>query len=162
MKKLFALILVICTLSGGCVYADGETTAEKKIEALKKYHIVSCYEDGSFHPERNITRAEFCKLISARLGENDPKPTVNSYYFCDVPKDFWANPYITFCKNLGLANGVYEEDKIYAVTVDENGNEIKKEELFLKDELSAMNQNPTKTCLRRTIIYPAVTRSKLS
>ena len=137
MKKLLALILVICSLSSVCVYAEGGV--EEKIETLKKYHIVSCYEDGNFYPEKNITRAEFCKLVSAMLGENDPKPTVNSYYFKDVPKEFWANPYITYCRNLGLVNGVYETEKLYAVVVDENGNETGKEELFLRDDFNELH-----------------------
>ena len=107
-----------------------------KIEKLKKYGIVNCYDDGNFYPENNITRAEFCKMTAAALGENFSELVAPSEKFADVPVEHWANEYINFCYDKGLVQGVTPVEKIYFVDLDENGNEIGKTEAFFRDDLA--------------------------
>ena len=77
-----------------------------KIETLSKYNIVSGYEDGTYRPDNNITRAEFCKLIMCA--------TMNDYVdkydkcFIDVSENFWAEGYIYAAKSLGVVAGTTE------------------------------------------------------
>ena len=126
MKKLLALLIAIfIPFSNSVVLAsdnNGIVSSETKIEKLKEYGIVNCYEDGNFYPDKNITRAEFCKLISTILSmpanyDNTTK------YFSDVPTEHWANEHITFCYENGLIQGTSEPKKICFVDVDEYGNE---------------------------------------
>ncbi len=93
----------------------GLYNSEEKIEKLKQYNIVNCYEDGGFYPENNITRAEFCKMVSIIAGISLDDKNETSSFFSDVSKEHWANPYIMFCYNHGLIQGVsknlFEPDK---------------------------------------------------
>ena len=55
------------------------------INTLAVYGLVSGYEDGSFHPEETVTRAEFASMVASAL--NLRVPTQN--YFSDVAEDAW-------------------------------------------------------------------------
>ncbi len=142
MKKLTVIFCVICLLSNITIYADETSTTysmEQKIEKLKQYNIINCYEDGSFQPQNNVTRAEFCKMVSVMLGIDDKEKSIdNNNFFADVPTEHWANQYITFCYSRGLINGVMEAEKLYFVDLDENGNEIDQSELFYRDDFNEL------------------------
>ena len=59
--------------------------------------IVIGYEDGGFHPEDQITRAEFATIMARFV----PAATAADRDFPDVPGDHWALGYIRTC----VANG---------------------------------------------------------
>lgn len=80
-------------------------TLQQKIDALKSYGIVKGYADGEFYPERNITRAEFTKIVALISGYSEDMLTEDDDYFNDVSKEHWANKYINFCYKYGLVNG---------------------------------------------------------
>ena len=140
MKRLTIIFLCLTYfLTNTIVYASGISTAytaEQKIEKLKEYNIMCGYEDGNFYPQNNITRAEFCKIVSVISGLQTDKPVNNCDFFADVPQDHWANKYIISCCNNGLVNGVFREEELYFVDLDENGNEIDRSKLFYKDNIS--------------------------
>lgn len=136
MKKLTVILCVICLLSNVVTYAS--EVPEEKIEKLKGYNIISCYEDGEFCPEKNITRAEFCKMVSVMTGMTAEDSAVTDNLFADVPTNHWANPYVAFCYNQGLISGVSQAEKLYFVDLDENGNEIGRSELFYRDDLKEL------------------------
>lgn len=50
--------------------------------------IISGYDDGSFRPEENITRAELAVMLYGFTKDNEPKKE-----FWDL-KDHWAKEYI--------------------------------------------------------------------
>ena len=58
----------------------------EEIETLAAYQMLSGYEDGGFHPENTVTRAEFCAMIATalNLSPSDSAPT-----FTDVPSTAW-------------------------------------------------------------------------
>ena len=60
--------------------------------------IVLGYPEGGFHPEDQITRAEFATIISRFAPEAPASAAVG---FTDVPADHWATQYIGTC----YANG---------------------------------------------------------
>ncbi|MCL2165000.1 MAG: S-layer homology domain-containing protein [Oscillospiraceae bacterium] len=60
--------------------------------------IVLGYPDGGFHPDDQITRAEFATIMSRFVPET---PTPATSEFADVPADHWAIQYISTC----YANG---------------------------------------------------------
>ena len=62
-----------------------------------KMKIVIGYPDGGFHPEDNITRAEFATIMSRFVSTSSNAAPA----FSDVPADHWAAGYISTC----VANG---------------------------------------------------------
>ena len=58
------------------------------VERLYNMGIISGYDDGSFRPEENITRAEFAVMLYGFTKDNEPKKE-----FWDL-KDHWAKEYI--------------------------------------------------------------------
>ena len=66
--------------------------ARNYIEELVKMNVLNGYEDGSFLPERTITRAEFAKMIVTAL---DLPSTSDALDFSDQDKiPTWARGYI--------------------------------------------------------------------
>ena len=75
--------------------------AEEYITALVKLGVVSGFEDGSFHPDNLVTRAEFVKLMTGALnlkGGADSR-------FADVPADSWYCSYVNAAFAAGLITG---------------------------------------------------------
>lgn len=68
------------------VFSDIETDKwySSSISALAKKGVMSGYPDGSFKPEKSITRAEFVQIMSMLDEKNDAKAPYN-----DI-KDHWA------------------------------------------------------------------------
>ncbi len=117
MKKLTVLLCIAGLLANMIVYADSTPDAyssEDKIEKLKQYNIVHCYEDGNFHPEKNITRAEFCKMVSIMTGMTKEYSSDSNSLFADVPTEHWANQYVMFCFDNGLVKGVSIPQNLFA------------------------------------------------
>lgn len=85
-------------------------TLQQKIDGLKSYGIVKGYADGEFYPERNITRAEFAKIVALISGYSEDMLTEDDDYFNDVSKEHWANKYINFCYKYGLVDGTSSGD----------------------------------------------------
>ena len=88
-------------------YVDvSDESLSTKLADLSRYNIINGYEDGTFKPNNNITRAEFSKLIMCA--------TMNDYIvefdkgFVDVKDGFWAEKYIYAAKKLGVVNGTTE------------------------------------------------------
>ncbi|MCH5210681.1 MAG: S-layer homology domain-containing protein [Oscillospiraceae bacterium] len=74
-------------------------------EYTKPY--ASGYEDGSFRPDNNITRAELAAMI-ARLINGDDIPATYSSSFFDVPADIWYNKYVGYLEAYNVLSG-YED-----------------------------------------------------
>lgn len=141
MKRLLSsAVLIFCMLVNFTVYSQSSNkylSVEEKICELKNLGIIHCYEDGEFYPEKYITRAEFCKMISVIQGGENNFDIQND--FSDVPTEHWANRYITFCFNKGLINGIIQPEKIFFVDVDENGNETERTEVEIMDGVAEVH-----------------------
>lgn len=77
--------------------------ANDAVTALVERKIVDGYGDGTFRPERNITRAEFVTLVIKAFY---PNAEAMDCGFKDVSRDSWAYPYIAAASNLGIVNGI--------------------------------------------------------
>lgn len=75
--------------------------AANYIAFVYENNIVTGYEDHTYHPSSNITRAEFATIMQRYLGI-ELNEDAN---FSDVSKDHWAVAYIGACKFAGLING---------------------------------------------------------
>lgn len=69
---------------------------------MEKEDLLKGYEDGSFKPNKNITRAEFTSII-AKIIEDEGKYSPKE--FIDVKRGFWAEDSINLITSLKLMNG---------------------------------------------------------
>ncbi|MGN0183112.1 MAG: S-layer homology domain-containing protein [Candidatus Ornithomonoglobus sp.] len=76
---------------------------KKAITTLSKLNVIDGYEDGTFGPNKDITRAEFTKLIVYMLGYGNISTTTTQ--FNDLAADHWANANIATAYDLGIVNG---------------------------------------------------------
>ncbi len=74
------------------------------ISIMADMGLLSGYEDGSFKPEGNITRAEFATVVCRALGV-EANYSDNRQVFDDVPANHWAAGYITVAAQQGIVNG---------------------------------------------------------
>ncbi|NCB52686.1 MAG: S-layer homology domain-containing protein [Clostridia bacterium] len=114
LKRTLALVLVLAlSVSFFAFGASASFTDSSKIEykdavsILTGLGIIEGFEDGSFQPTGDVTRAQMAKLIAyALLGEDDAEDlTAKSDVFTDVSASHWAAGYILFCKNMGIIDG---------------------------------------------------------
>ena len=82
---------------GGCWY-------EKYVGFAAQNQFISGYEDGTFRPDNQMSRAEFAALIAKYLKLDN---TENGSAFSDS-KGHWANGYITALSSAGYVRG-YED-----------------------------------------------------
>lgn len=80
---------------------------EKYIKGLAEKKVVSGYEDGTFRPDGNVTRAEFvsmlCKGFKIEAKENNSG-------FGDVPEGAWYAKNVASLKKLGIIYGDEENN----------------------------------------------------
>ena len=97
MKKtilVFFLSICILSLSLSAVFAitfsDLKSThwAYNDIMNLANDGIINGYKDGTYKPEKNVTRGEFLKLIMTSLYDGNGYFEVNNFNF-----GHWAMPY---------------------------------------------------------------------
>ena len=90
--------------SSRCSFPDlpGDLAEKEQIETLACYGLVAGYEDGCFHPQDAITRAQFCTLLANAL--NLPAST-KSPSFSDVSANAWYAPYVSAMAAKGFIAG---------------------------------------------------------
>ncbi len=96
-KKLLQLLLltVFFAFSVGqafCIeYSDLHPShwAYNQIKTLTDEHVLVGYPDGTYHPDENVTRAEFATMVIKTVGQENAqiKDIIN---FNDIEKSFWA------------------------------------------------------------------------
>lgn len=74
----------------------------KAIEALKKVGIIQGYGDGTFLPDKPITKVAFLKMLFRSAGYNPPTPGNYTTGYNDVPTDSWFAPYVKKALELKL------------------------------------------------------------
>ena len=106
MKKILCLILTLCLMLSFVVsvsaYSDVAADADA-IKVLSGIGILDGFEDGTFRPEENVTRAQMAKIICHTLGYGDLGKITTK--FSDVPENHWAAGYIDVAYNIGIIKG---------------------------------------------------------
>lgn len=83
---------------------SGEKCAEAVME-LASLGVVNGYDDGTFRPGRNVTRAEMAQLAANALNaELDPELT-STDLFSDMKEAAWAVPAVEYCSGIDVING---------------------------------------------------------
>ncbi len=104
-------------LPGGFIDVSSEHWAYGEIIACLAAGIAAGYEDGTYHPEFSVSRAQMAVYISRALagGDDNVPDGPDTATFDDVPTDHWAYRYVEYC----VANGVVQgyDAVTYAPTV---------------------------------------------
>jgi len=110
MKKILLLIiiLIIALASFTNVYAQSFPDISKDIvEAaglLSGYGIVQGYPDGTFKPEKQVTRAEMAKIVTVAGGLSEYSKNMTSVY--DDMHGHWAESYVELANVLNIVKGI--------------------------------------------------------
>lgn len=81
---------------------ESASWAEEYIYALVEKSVISKSEDNMFYPLRNITRAEFIKMLVTGLDLSDESAEAS---FEDVDENAWYYIYVAAAQKHGLING---------------------------------------------------------
>ena len=145
LKKFLALALAVMMTFSLMVTANAITTDaavtdrdsitdefKEAVAVLNGLGIITGYEDGTFRPDKPISRQETTALVY-RLHSGDVKDTKNDLYstadnikqFTDVKADGgqkWSAGYIGYCANQGIIKGV--SDTRFAPTHEVTGYQV--------------------------------------
>ena len=113
MKKRFSMLIALAmiltslvpsfTASAAFSDVDDSNSYVEAISTLSTLQVINGYGDGSFQPEKEITRAEYTKMIVYMLGMDSFTTPITT--FTDVPESHWANAYIKTAFDMGIING---------------------------------------------------------
>ena len=113
-KRTACLFLCVCMLlclalpaaaaeSGGAGFTDqGQIRNTGAVQMLVDLGLISGYTEGTFRPEKTITREEVAKLVAILCTEN-PEPPADIYFY--DAQNSWALNYISYCAGQGIIGG---------------------------------------------------------
>lgn len=85
------------------VFPDQDASSYRSaISILKTYGLLHGKEDGLFHPQDTLSRAELCQMLAGALNCTYP---VNESPYSDVSDDAWYAPAVIAMTNMGIVNG---------------------------------------------------------
>ena len=110
MKKVLSLVLVIAMVLSSFSFAFAakfediaEIDYEEAINTLSALGVITGYEDGTYRPEKTVTRAEMAKLMVELLGYGDLVAGAKSN-FADT-QGHWADQWIAIAAGRGIVIG---------------------------------------------------------
>ena len=114
-KRILALVLSLAMVLGtiGTVFAANDLTADiedvstqKAVSRLAAFGIVNGMEDGKYHPELDVTREQFAKLIVEATGLGSAATaTGGTTLFKDVDASRWSAGYVNVATGQGIIKG---------------------------------------------------------
>jgi hypothetical protein len=125
MKKILSVALstaMAFSMFASVAFGDTAVSPQQQFDALKAKGIFSGYPDGTAGLDKDMTRAEFAKVITKLLGLKEITGTL-SYTDKNYTAKNWAVPYIEAVTAAGIMEGKNVEKKIFdfngKVTVSE-------------------------------------------
>ncbi|MQL53258.1 hypothetical protein GFC01_13520 [Desulfofundulus thermobenzoicus] len=113
-SRLLAVTLVCCLLLAlaGAAYAGFSDLnghwAQKQVQAWADRGLVNGYPDGTFQPDKAVTRAEFVALVNRAMNKQNPEATAD---FKDVQTGDWFYREVAAAVKAGYVSGY--EDKTF-------------------------------------------------
>ena len=108
LAMLVVFMMMLSTVAFASSFADVADTSSYStaIEVGVDLGLIKGYEDGTFKPEGEITRAEFAAIVVRLLGQEAQAAGAKaSTQFVDVPADHWAAGYVNIAVQAGVING---------------------------------------------------------
>jgi len=110
MRSMFSqqqLELLLAENDSTAFTDSSKNWAHKYIELANSLNIASGYPDGTFRPNKNITRAELIALLvrAYHLSEEKQLTKPDSVLFKDVPANHWARKAIITASLLNIVKG---------------------------------------------------------
>lgn len=106
---LIMSLLIVLLASTGLALANFDDVeghwAQEVINGWSKAQLISGYEDGTFRPDAEITRAEFVVIVNRSFGFTE----VQENLFTDVPLDAWFSTHVDRAVAAGYISG-YDDD----------------------------------------------------
>ena len=111
-KRLIALTMAAAcaaTAFAGAAFTDQSSIKvdSKVIDTLTEKNVIKGFADGSFQPDKAVTRAQMAKMMFVlRTGSDDA-----AYYAKDMTDTFtdtvgtWSNGYVKYCQAYGIVSG---------------------------------------------------------
>ncbi|MGE6577487.1 S-layer homology domain-containing protein [Paenibacillus xylanexedens] len=115
MKKILSVALstaMAFSMFASVAFGDTAVTPQQQFDALKAKGIFTGYPDGSAGLDKEMTRAEFAKVITKLLGLKEITGTL-SYTDKNYTAKNWAVPYIEAVTAAGIMEGKNVEKKIF-------------------------------------------------
>ena len=130
----------------GTTFSDVKNHANKAaIEALASRGIINGMGQGTFMPNKTMTRAEFAAIVTRALGLTAKDTKV----FSDVPSSKWYAGYIGTANSSGIVNGV-------------GNGKFNPEGTITRQEAAAMVARAAKLCGLDTAMDAAATKDMLA
>lgn len=109
MKKLICMLLSLTMLFSAfplyTAFAEEDITVNSYISQLADLKIIEGDENGEFHEDAIMTRAQFCTVISRMTGAYNTITNLENDLFTDIDNTYWGKDYILYCAKLGLVSG---------------------------------------------------------
>ena len=138
-------------ISGKSDFADVKSNEwhSKFIGYIEKYGIIKGYDNNTFKPDENISRAEFVAM-TVRFNSlfNDVKKGSYTVKYTDVANNYWAYSDIAYAKHAGwlngYADGTFKGDnaitRAEVVTVVNKATGRTADEGYINKNLSSLNK----------------------
>lgn len=109
IKVIVATLLVsllMSTVASAATFQDVSKSASyaKAVDYVSSAGLMVGYGDGTFQPDKAVTRAEMATVLCKILGA-DKNLEKNGEKFWDVPTSHWGNGYIVKAADLGVVTG---------------------------------------------------------
>lgn len=115
MKKILSVALstaMAFSMFASVAFGDTAVSPQQQFDALKAKGIFNGYPDGTAGLDKDMTRAEFAKVITKLLGLKEITGTL-SYTDKNYTAKNWAVPYIEAVTAAGIMEGKNVEKKIF-------------------------------------------------
>ena len=111
LKKIAALVIVLAlalSTVSFAAYTDVKADASysEAVTVMSALGLLKGYEDGTFGPDKTITRAEFAAVVVRMLGMEDAAAgAATATNFADVPATHWAAGYVKIANQKEIIAG---------------------------------------------------------
>ena len=111
LKKIAALVIVLAmalSTVSFAAYTDvaADASYNEAVTVMSALGLLKGYEDGSFGPDKTITRAEFAAVVVRMLGMEDAAAgAATATNFTDVPATHWAAGYVKIANQKEIISG---------------------------------------------------------
>lgn len=118
------------------------------IAYLEKYKVIAGYNDGTFRPDEQITRAEFVTMCIRFYDLSAKSAAAQKNIFTDVPKTHWAASYIYSAIGMnwinGYSDGTFKPDsnitRAEVVTIVNRVTDREADTEYINKNMSAVNK----------------------